>query len=585
MQIFLAYQLFKNISEEEINKRILNIENYFFHHFNKKNLIKGYSSLDHIGLIFWQPTLKHYSFPAWKENGDRSICTIYAPSGWEQIVKHKNEATAPFQLVEVLNRNPARFNQFTPPLIFSYLDKKRQELKIFNDGLGMAKLYCLKTDSGYFFSNKVSALYLFAKERAVMDKRGWHIFAQAGWFMGNSSSIKGSYRVQPGRSIILKNNQTTQIKNLNLNSLDAWVNPRKREEQPFSEHVESILTTTKSFFNMFDYPVTSMLSGGKDSRVTSAMMIKSGIDCSFRTIGPLKQEMEIAKLLLRRINLQDRHHIIEKKDQNHKQNPIPLAERLSMLHVVFDGDYTPVKQTGMITKASIYRLSNVLIGGTGGEIAIGKYYSNPEMRKKIIAKGSVGPEWRLLSSLSLDQAEACHDIKAEVRQVINEALQLGLKGLEILDYFFLKERVGRWDPKGGHFNSFTPFTTPSFITLAFKQTPLEKANFTLHKKLIHYLIPKWSTIPFYKADIKKEKRDEKAEKKMRIWQNNDRHFVDEILYSTQLWKEFFDKKKVLHFWQTAKKKGLFPRYEALFQRIVWLASFKQHLSSLNQHIK
>ncbi|MEH7180572.1 hypothetical protein [Neobacillus vireti] len=593
MQLFLAYKFIKEIDEADLAVRRKRVEDYYY---SPSDGLKGAgeleryeSKLENIGLNFWQSSIEKYYFIPWQENEEFASCFTYAPNGWEQIVEPSSATTEiPLLFAREIKKNPGIIKKMTPPLIFSFLDKDKKEINIFNDSLGMAKLYELQTSEGVVYSNKLAALYLFMNKKAEMDIHAWNVFSSVGWFMGNTSPLKGSFRVKPGTMIKLRNDRNQPKSVSQLDGLPTWVSPRELNKDAFESEVQNIIESTRSYFKMFNFPVKSMLSGGRDSRVSSAILYKSGIDATFRTLGPITGEIETAKELIRLAGLWDKHEIDNPAEGASKREiTVLLEERLKLLHFAYDGDFTPIKQKGMIHLVDFYKVKGVSCVGAGGEIATGNYYSNQRIYESILEKGEEGSEWRLkryLASLGDTKEGISEAVDQEVSAILEEGRQFGLQGLSLMDYFYLKERLRRWAPIGGQFNSFTPFATPGFIRLSFDLTPEQRRNYELHKMLLKYLMPTWADVPFFKADIKKQQRDEVAQSQMRIWQTLDKEYVADVLENNSIWKMFYRPEETLELWSNAVTDGVVGRYEALFQRIVWIASFENHLNSINKVI-
>ncbi len=586
MQLFIAYKFFKHIDKNDLRARQARVEKYYFSNIDDTKIQRYESTLANIGLLYWNTVVDRYKFPSWGENEQFASCFTYAPNGWEQVVDNGvTMSNAPLCFTNEIKQNPRAMNLMTPPLIFTYLDKQENEIKIYNDCLGMGKLYELHLNEGVVYSNKLGALYIYSNEKAEMDRTSWKIFSNVGWFMGDSCPIKGARRVKPGIEITLKNEMHIPKYFIHLGGLQSLVSPRELDAVSFDSEMSNILASAKSFFRMFDFPVNSMLSGGKDSRVSSAILVKAEIDCTFKTLGPLTGEIETAKKLIELIGLDNKHTVDEPTSQHPIQITVHLEDRLRLLHFAYDADFTPVKQTGMVSSGQFYKISGVFSVGAGGEIASGNYYSNDNVYKSIIEKGEEGPFWRLssyLSSLTGTNQEAFPIVERELWLVFEEAKQFGLKGMEIMDYFYLKERLRRWAPISGVMNSFTPFSTPGFIRLSFDLTPEQRKAYTLHKMMLKHLIPEWADVPFYKSDIRKENRDQKAENNMRIWQNEDRYYVDMALNERTIWKDYFNESETMELWNKAMNgESIYRKFEALFQRIVWLTSFEEHINRIN----
>src|SRR5699024_2989037 len=207
-----------------------------------------------------------------------------------------------------------------------------------------------------------------------------------------------------------------------------------------------------------------------------------------------------------------------------------------------DGDYTPVVMKHAINPEKHFKTPNaIFIQGAGGETAKGAYYSNHRWVERIKEKGIDGPYERLsdyLLTLGCLQDGVEDKVNHQIYNVLQDGKNRGFDGLLLLNYFQFVERFRRWVPLAGKINRYSPFLSPVFIRSAFDLTPEQKVDTTLHTDVINYLVPEWSNVPFFKANH--EQNEEKTKKKMRMWQTEDRHQIEEVLKEESLWDDVFN---------------------------------------------
>jgi asparagine synthase (glutamine-hydrolysing) len=86
--------------------------------------------------------------------------------------------------------------------------------------------------------------------------------------------------------------------------------------------------------------------------------------------------------------------------------------------------------------------------------------------------------------------------RARIAGRLDHAKDLGLRGLHLIDYIYLVERVRRWYTSAYSIGMITPFLAPGFVAATFALTAEQKRDWLLHRSLVGRLVPEWAEVPF-----------------------------------------------------------------------------------------
>jgi hypothetical protein len=586
MKTILIYKFDYPVSQDEINVSLERVKRHYYQSYKMNFKMSGQGWVDsQIGVYIWDDENSPSQWPSWVEENHLGVATVYPPANWEEISGTSKIEAAPLRLFEKLCLDSKLISKLSPPLVLAGYDRSQQEITLFTDSIGIGRMYELRTERGWIWSNRIGALPIFAGVEPKIDENAWSIFAGAGWFMGQTTPLQGVRRLKPSTKITIDAIRNKPRVVERVGALSEIVSPRGVSELNIEEIADNIKKCIKSFSHLWGVPLEVDLSGGKDSRVGAAAILSSGIEnVRFKTIGTLQGEVDIAEILMERVNQSDKHIVTERIDPSHLSS---LSERVLLLHHEFDGDYTPIIMNHAIDLDTYFSTKeSIAIQGAGGEIAHGNYYASQRWVDKITGMGENGPFTRIasyLSSMGCVTPQVQNLVHHQVYEIFSEARDLGITGLSQLDYFYLAERFRRWAPIGGNVDRYSPFLAPAFLRASYDLKPEQRFNNTLHTQLIETMVPEWKDVPFFKASPKDV--DERTQKKKRIWQTGDMDLVEDILAQPSLWGDVFVEKDVLELWNQAKTIGIPNSKEALFQRVIWRAVYEEHVEGLRRSAK
>lgn len=530
----------------------------------------------------------------WKdiyEDDDYSLITYAPPANWKKYCKSQHVSKGPQELLKFIIENDESSFDFSAPSCFAVIDKIKDEMNIYTDTIGFSRLYEYRGESGWFWSNRSGALPLFTGEKAEINKDGWATLAAAGWFIANASPIDRVTRVKPGIKINVNHEKFQPRKQIDYGAFSNIVSFRPQKKLNLEKIAEDMKATLDSFHALWNIPIVVDLSGGKDSRICSAAVISSRIEnVEFRTVANYDDELTVAKELLEKVGLENKHLIIYPTDNNtdviEKQ---PIKERMKLYFHMTDGDCTPAVVQNNITEKSLYKSTKSLkIAGALGAAAKPLYYNTEKRVKKLSELKNNAALLRLRQSYlkySAVKPEMERKSIDALASIVENGKSLGRYNLSLLDYFFIAERGRRWSPQSNSIDKYSVFFSNEFLTQSMNMSLEERMNADFFLGITKHLVPEWENARYFKKSVEV---DERSNKKMRLWQTSDKDGIEEILNSPNLWNEYFDEEKILQLWSDAKN-DLHGAYtdavEKLFYRVMMISYYHDHIERLNSNIE
>lgn len=591
MRTFLAFKFDSEISKEEIENGINRVRRHYYesHPINFEVEVSLFTHKN-LGAVIFDSKNTPLKWKSVEEKDNKAIVTFAPPPNWKKFSVSGDVNKAPLEIMELLSENKQIQSEFSTPTCLCTIDKNSEELDIYTDPLGFARLYEYRGENGWFWSNRAGAVTLMAGEKAEADKDAWEFHSSAGWFVDTTSPIENVVRVEAGIRINTTSDYDIPRRKIDYGAFDRLVTPRKYQKFNASKIAEDMLNNLGSYSELWSLPYDVDLSGGKDSRVCSAAVIASKTeDVQFNTIATLEKEAETAQELLAKVNLSHKHNIIEpaKRDANKKVVKTPLKERLRTLFHHSDGDLTPVlTRTGVFPEEHFSDVKKIWIQGAMGEIGKATYYNSETFYNRLIKEGNYAAYKRVTRAYSgLDgiKPEITEKANQFIFSVIQKGKAKGVSNLYLLDYFYLVERARRWLPQNSDISRYSAFFSNVFLEQAFNMSYEEKMNLDVFTSVIEELVPQWKDVPFYRRKL--TDRDERTEKGMRLWQTSDKEDIEEILSMPENWNDIFDEEKVMKIWDSAIDGDFHPGIESLFDRLVMKATYQEHLDRLNSQLE
>jgi asparagine synthase (glutamine-hydrolysing) len=154
---------------------------------------------------------------------------------------------------------------------FAIWDGRRQELLLARDRLGVKPLYYAKLPGGVLFGSEPKAILANPGFHAEIDAEGLaELFAQAGTATPGHGVYRGLSQVRPGTIV--------QVGRFGLRTSTYWTLEARDHTDDLAataENVRELLTDIVHRQTVADVPLCSLLSGGLDSSVVSALAADS----------------------------------------------------------------------------------------------------------------------------------------------------------------------------------------------------------------------------------------------------------------------------------------------------------------------
>ena len=531
------------------------------------------------GLVLWQRPDAHLRWPLWAQAGGLAMATTGVPTGWESVVGPKPPAEAAPELAEALDRDPRKAAGLNAPLVVGLRNADENTLRVVNDCLGVGRLYEMRTDDGWVWSNRLGALPIFAGVKPQADPRGWAILAAAGWFLGDSTPIAGTAKVPAGTMIEVRvrDGATTVEHDATAERERTLVAPRGRAADGIAAAADDVTVLARCVGEAWGVPTVIDLSGGRDSRVSAAAAISGGLSAEFKTHDNEPGETDTVRALIAAAPQPMEHVVLEPETSDTADD---LATRLRAIHLVHDGMRNPQE---VRRPTAIPQVDSIppAMSGHGGEIGHGFYYANRRALFQLRRGGRDGLMKRLMTAARRRHGAAREDAydsyRAECDRVLSAGAGAGISGPALLDYFYLAERLPYRSGLGGRSGRYSACATNGFVRAAFDLKPGERLQSKLHKEVVARLVPEWKDVPFYAGGSGQMP----TTRRTRIWEKDEHAAeISRMIEEGSGWPDMFEPDTIRRMWDEVRSGGGSADYEHVFYRLVWRVGYEEHLGRI-----
>lgn len=535
-----------------------------------------------IGLMLWHDAEPACRWPAWQTVGSGAVAGLHAPLGAESAVGSAATGLAPAALVQRLRSSPGDLLQLTPPFVLAAADVEQDELHLLTDGLGLGRLYELRSPAGWVWSNRPVAALRFAGVPAIADELAWRRMAACDWPMGEATPYAGVHCVPAATQILVS---PTGCRRHTIDLLPQIVGaPRgDLDEQAVSEAADGLIAAARSVTTLWPGAPVLSLSGGRDSRLVAASFLAAGVEVRLRTDATIGGEADTARELVARLDRKVRHTVTDGASDTKPR----VADG--------DGPYTRARQWHDISEGlrpAVYasnrpprllaKSGRVLVSGVGGEFAHAPAYPHdldqmlrlPPPRRLDAFTQSLASHFLLPHGLADHSTAAA---SAQIRTVLEQAAAEGVDSGKAFDWFYAAERLRRWGLAGESSGRVMPLLTPAFLRAASTLSTAQSTTNALHDALIGRFIPAWADVPYFHATL----RQRGAARRPKVWEE-DPDRLAAVIADADDWGDAFDVRQVQAVWRRARAGRAAGRDELLLQRVLWRAAFTDHLAAVNQ---
>ena len=534
-----------------------------------------------VGLMLWHQAEPACRWPAWQPVGAGAVAGLHAPLGAEFAVGSASPTPDPAALVRRLRQSPADLLRLTPPFVLAAADVEQDTLHLLTDGLGLGRLYELRTPRGWVWSNRPVAALRFAGQPAVADELAWRRMAACDWPMGDATPYAGVSCVPAATQILV---DVTGPRRHTIDLLPQLVGtPRGGlDEQAVADAADGLIAAARSVTSLWPGTPLLTLSGGRDSRLVAASFLAAGVDVRLRTDGTIAGEADTARELVARLDRTVRHQVTGGDDSKPQDagGPDPYA-RGRRWHDISEG-LRPAVYISNRPPRLLAAQRQVLVSGVGGEFAHAPAYPHdldellrlPPARRLDAFTRSLAGHFLLPHGLTNQTVAAA---TAQIRTVLEQAAASGVDSGKAFDWFYAAERLRRWGLAGESSGRFMPLLTPAFVRAAATQTADQSTTNALHNALIARFTPAWADIPYFHATL----RQRGAARRPKLWEQDPDRLAT-VIADADDWGDAFDVRQVQAVWRRACAGRAAGRDELLLQRVLWRAAFTDHLAAVNQ---
>jgi asparagine synthase (glutamine-hydrolysing) len=379
------------------------------------------------------------------------------------------------------------------------------------DWLGMCRIFTAEAQGITAFATRPSLVAQFLGLPLQADVDGWLSYTLCGHFGGMRSPIQGVRLLDPGRRVSVQRREgggwaSTLEQRRNLDDViahgialrDAGVNAA------LDLAARAVADVVRTAADLAVGDITVGLSGGKDSRVIAAALIAADRIPRFQTHDDLTAEGETATRLLAMLHERrgiETQHRVNKVGNSAVVQSVGLRERIERLQRIYDYQFPSTYSVRALRSERLGATQGPMsFTGAGGELATGYWYPpiNGDTDDTDDVSGRRAAAQHLLAAV--DQSVAANDVlQAEherIDAILDNGVDLGLRGVELCDYLYLVERVRRWYTSAYATGMIVPFLAPDYVAATFALSAEDKRARFFHHGLIGRLVPEWADVPY-----------------------------------------------------------------------------------------
>ncbi|MGI8461427.1 MAG: hypothetical protein ACR2OC_07305 [Solirubrobacterales bacterium] len=577
-ETWLAYAFERSTALEQIGRRLDRVGAHY-DALLADPPVRRQSIGEREGLVLWQREDDRLRWPLWSEQDGVVAAATGAPVGWERITGALPVERAAAELARALDSRPRAASELNAPFVIGVRNEAAGQLRIVNDALGIGRLYEIELDGGWAWSNRLGALPIFAGTKPRADGRGWGILAAAGWFLADSTPIARTRKVGPGTVIeVTATAEGIRVERSETGTRESvLVAPRGRPSGAAGDAAEHVRGLAEALGLVWGVEPVIDLTGGRDSRVSAAGAVSAGIAARFKTVDNEPGEVDVVRELVAAAP-RPLEHVVNQPEAEEALDD--LETRLAAIHLVHDGMRNPqeVRRPTALPHEGFVPPS---ISGHGGEIGHGFYYANRRTLFQLRRGGLDGLRKKLITAARRRHSSARpegYEAYAEVCDRVLEAGRgAGLDGAELLDYFYLAERLPYRSGLGARSGRYSACVVPNFVRAAFDLKPAERLQAKLHEDVVAELVPEWGRVGFFASGS----GPMPAIRRARIWEKEEHAAeITRMIDSERGWPEMFDPDRIRAMWSEIREGGGSADYEHVFYRLAWRVGYEDHLDRL-----
>lgn len=170
---------------------------------------------------------------------------------------------------------PKALDHFRGMFAFAIWDTIQSELFIARDRLGVKPLYFATIGKGFAFASRPQALCALVPElNRTIDKQALRYFMEAGYVPAPYSIYEGVRKLEPGHYLTVTSQGVSKTRYWATNHIDIDQSLVGTNEETLLDELDSLIDDSVRLRMVSDVPVGAFLSGGIDSSLVAAYMMK-----------------------------------------------------------------------------------------------------------------------------------------------------------------------------------------------------------------------------------------------------------------------------------------------------------------------
>lgn len=563
---FLAYALSAKEPPARTNVRVTHVERHLSRLYSVR-LRRTEVGDSATGLVGWVPEDHNVQWKPLTQRGDDAVAWLHIPGAASGPDSGVNE----WELAQEVLSGATPPHELGAP--FAVVGWSGGRLTIVNDVLGLARIFHFSFSGGDVWTTRPGMAHIFMGETPTKNRLAWAGMATLGWATSGTTHL-GDGQQLPGYTRVEARHTDDKTVVSSAAQFGDWLGIARSSAPPSAaenvQDMEHYMSTAKRW----PRTPTADLSGGKDSRVVTAIGLRSGAINRIRTIATDHGEVETARTLLGLTTEPIEHHIEPRKDPSRPGGN--FVHRLSSQHHAWEGRYLATTAFNSTQFAAFRTPSFPIFNGLGGEAMAGGNLLGAWRDRLINAPPSRAlDKMATMANVSLGASQEAKDLTIEASETyIDAADSYGIHDAAgVMDIFYNLDKMPNWTIIYGSQNIITPLFARSLLSNLAQRIgrPLESGE--AHRILLKEAMPPWANIPFYKPTAAKRATPF-------MWESSEwptvKEFVTENIESVPT----YDPAVAARVFRAIDASEGTKREEIFLQRLVWELTFVDYLEHL-----
>ncbi|TCO78830.1 asparagine synthase (glutamine-hydrolyzing) [Marinisporobacter balticus] len=260
-------------------------------------------------------------------------------------------------------------HQFNGMFAIAIFDKRKDELYLIRDRMGVKPLYYYYNQQDIVFASELKPIMKYPFFHKEINMNALNMFLYHQYIVAPHTIFKNTYKLKPGCYLLYKNGQISEVEYWSVN--DKFGNEKIKDwkgEKKYIQELDDLLTDSVKLRMISDVPVGGFLSGGIDSSLIMTLMQKvSSNPVQSFTIG-FEEDNYNEALYARKV--------AKYLGTNHHETYLPVnkaKELIEKLPIFYDEPFADSSQlpTMLVSKIAKQNVTVSLSGDAGDELFCG----------------------------------------------------------------------------------------------------------------------------------------------------------------------------------------------------------------------